>query len=237
MEIVINHLTRMQRGFICVAGIDPLTMSHIRPVWPAGRLTDDLLARHGGPFDMCAVVDIGKPKRVGHAPELEDCQLDWIYLRRIRREDGKAFLAMLEAIAQTDLTAVFGPELTKRGTKAAMEPNCGKASLGCVMCRDAPSLRVVPRPPKPDQVRIWLRDPSLGELDVPVTDIRLYGPDHVTPDRKVIAKTEGRLRSRTKVILAVGVGRLPPPQPGSPPAHWLQVNNLHFADDPVWQLG
>jgi hypothetical protein len=237
MEIVINHLTRMQAGFICAAGIDPLTRNHVRPVWRGARLTADLLARHGGPFDMCAVVDIGKPRPVGHPPELEDCQPDWLYVRCIRGADGKTFFALLEAVAQHDLPAVFGPQLTKRGTKAAIDPNGGKASLGCVICKQAPSLRVVPRPPKPDQVRIWLRDPSLGELDVPVTDIRLYGPDHVTPDSKAIKKVQDRLRSKARVILAVGVGRLPPHQPGLPPAHWLQVNNLHFADDPAWRLG
>ena len=32
MKIVVNHLTRMQRGYICVAGINPDTGHHVRPI-------------------------------------------------------------------------------------------------------------------------------------------------------------------------------------------------------------
>jgi hypothetical protein len=51
MQIVVNHLTRMQLGYICVAGVDVSSGQHIRPVLRS-RLNVDLLARNGGPFDL-----------------------------------------------------------------------------------------------------------------------------------------------------------------------------------------
>jgi hypothetical protein len=58
MQIIVNHLTRMQPGFICVAGVDVSSGRHVRPVL-GRRLTTDLLASKGGPFDMAELVDLG----------------------------------------------------------------------------------------------------------------------------------------------------------------------------------
>ena len=59
MRIVVNHLTRMQPGYICVAGIDVQDNEHIRPVLGRARLTVDLLARNGGAFDVVALSNWG----------------------------------------------------------------------------------------------------------------------------------------------------------------------------------
>jgi hypothetical protein len=75
MRIIVNHLTRMQPGYICVAGVDVSNGHHVRPVL-RGRLTTDLLASKGGPFDMAALVDIGRVESCGHAPETEDYNFD-----------------------------------------------------------------------------------------------------------------------------------------------------------------
>jgi hypothetical protein len=241
MQILINHITRMQRGHICVAGLDLATQKHVRPVLPRARLSDQMLARYGGPFDIGFVVDLGRTRSVGHAPELEDHLPEvWLEVRRVRQLDGKSFFRMQQSVARPDLIQIFGRALIKRPhDRAAMELNAGAASLGCLLCQSTPSLRIVPRQDKPPQVRLSLIDPSLGELDLGVTDIRLYGPDHLTPDRVVIDKVSRRLASREPLILAVGIGRpfSPTTDPSAKPLHWLQVNNLHFADDPVWQLG
>ena len=58
MRIIINHLTRMQKGFICVAGLETKTQRHIRPV-VHGRLGVDFLARGLGPFEIAHEIDIG----------------------------------------------------------------------------------------------------------------------------------------------------------------------------------
>jgi hypothetical protein len=72
MKIVVNHLARMQQGYICVAGVDIETFKHIRPVLPSTRLGTNLLVRNGGPFDMAVVVDLGKLTPNPQRPEIED---------------------------------------------------------------------------------------------------------------------------------------------------------------------
>ena len=51
MQIIVNHLTRMRPGYMCVAGIDVASKRHIRPVLKR-RLTTDLLTLNGGLFDI-----------------------------------------------------------------------------------------------------------------------------------------------------------------------------------------
>ncbi len=72
MQILVNHLTRMQPGYICVAGIDLETGTHVRPVLWYGRLSTSLLLKNGGPFELGCVVDLGPTVCVGRAPEHED---------------------------------------------------------------------------------------------------------------------------------------------------------------------
>ena len=75
------------------------------------------------------------------------------------------------------------------------------------------------------------------DLDLSVTDIRLYQADHVAPNTDLVARIERRLNSDTGVILSVGLTRPFASSPDLPPMHWLQVNNIHLNDDPTWQLG
>jgi hypothetical protein len=74
-------------------------------------------------------------------------------------------------------------------------------------------------------------------LLVPVTDIRLDGPDHVTPAPDVVRRVNERLKLGSDVLLSVGVSRAFKKSSHEPARHWLQVNNIHFPDDPCWQLG
>lgn len=55
-QVVINHLTRMERGYICVAGIDLTTLQHLRLVLRRERLKTRFLTRYGGPFDIGNIV-------------------------------------------------------------------------------------------------------------------------------------------------------------------------------------
>ena len=74
------------------------------------------------------------------------------------------------------------------------------------------------------------------EFDLPVTDIRLFGPDHVTPDPTIVEKTNGRLNASSDTLFSVGLTRPFKLTPEQPAGHWLQLNNIHFADEPCWKL-
>jgi hypothetical protein len=73
MQVVINHLTRMNTGYMCVAGLDLKNGKHVRPVL-GGRLGVELLRKNGGVFEIGAMVDLGPVRLVGTAPEVEDRQ-------------------------------------------------------------------------------------------------------------------------------------------------------------------
>ncbi|MBI1802373.1 MAG: hypothetical protein HYR71_12175, partial [Chloroflexi bacterium] len=112
----------------------------------------------------------------------------------------------------------------------------GNASLGCWIPNATPTLYLKTREGKPDQVRLSLPRGEF-ELDLSVTDIRLYGPDHVTANPTVITAVNDRLQRGVEVILAVGLSRPFSTAPDRPEVHWLQVNNLHLRDKPLWPLG
>jgi hypothetical protein len=70
MRIVVNHVTRMSSPRICVAGIDPETIKHVRPTTPqTDPITRNLLREEGGPFGMGAVVDLGATVPEPTSPE------------------------------------------------------------------------------------------------------------------------------------------------------------------------
>jgi hypothetical protein len=72
MRIVVSHLTRMQPGFACIAGINPATGRHVRPEVPS-RIRVDMLGPNGGPFDMAVEVELGRVQPKPSPPEVEDC--------------------------------------------------------------------------------------------------------------------------------------------------------------------
>jgi hypothetical protein len=234
MRILINHLTRMQSGFICTAGIDLATHRHVRPVVRGAGLRSDLLATNGGPLALAAVVDLGPTKYVGQVPETEDYLFDARKALLIRHATMDEFWSCLARSAKPTLAEVFGEELTPRGpSSCGTDLGKGKVSLGCLLLNGRPVLSLCSRPGKPDQPRMRLCDGRF-ELDLGVTDIRLSGPDHHTPDRDVIQRVAQRLRDGSELILSVGLTRPFSGTAGLPPVHWLQVNNLHFHDNLVW---
>jgi hypothetical protein len=236
MHIVINHLTRMQPGFICVAGLDLEANTHVRPT-ADGRLSKRLLTRHGGPFDVGEIVDLGRTYHVGRAPEVEDYRFEPRLARRIGHAAPADFWDRLLAVSATRLTDLFGPELRQMGARAcAMDAGKGSASLGCLLPTQRPALYTRARPGRPEQVRLEVSDGRFA-LDLGVTDVRLYGGDHVTPDQARIEQIGGRLRDGINTVLAVGLTRASAGSPDYPPVHWLQINSIHLEDDPGWRLG
>lgn len=228
MRIVINHLTRMQAGYVCVAGIDVTTSMRVRPTL-LGRLPSNLLIRYGGLFDMANLVELGSVTYVGHAPEVEDHRFDPAQARRVGMMAPVPFWNLLKQHTHPTLTGIFGPDLKVLGPGCVVDIGRGKASLGCLAPAGQPQLRVNDK----GQVRMTLEDGTFRP-NLSVTDLRLYGSDHVTPDMAHINNVASRIRAGIPIILSVGLTQ---PYPPSDPKHWLQLNNVHLEDDPIWQLG
>lgn len=214
------------------------TRAHVRPVLGnRQQLAATLLARNGGPFEMAVRVELGEATPVGGAPETEDHRFVPREAAIVGEVPPAKFWRLLNDVAQTRLGRIFGPDLTKRGTSsAAVDVGRGTASLGCLRPTGRPRLYVRPRTGRPAQVRLRVTDGVL-DLDLGVTDIRLYGADHVTPAPRTIDRVARRLADGESVILSVGLTRASASSPDFAPVHWLQVNNIHLESDPAWKLG
>ena len=231
MRILVNHLTRMQPGYFCVAGIDPETKAHVRPVLRHGRLTTDLLSTVNGPFDVGSVVDLGPATYAGHAPELEDYRFDPANTRWLFDEEPDDYWDALEGVAQQDLDQIFGPALELWDESGTVDVGEGSASLGCLKPEKQPWLYVDHR----GTVRLVL-DYLMPSVDMSVTDLRLYERDGRTPRRNLVQSVQKRLESGTEAILSVGLTRPFQKWGDDAERHWLQVNNIHLKDDPLWSL-
>jgi hypothetical protein len=98
--------------------------------------------------------------------------------------------------------------------------------LGCLVPKQRPSLYVDQR----GAIRIALETANLS-----VADLRLYERDHRTPRRDVVTSVRRRIQAGVEVILSVGLTRPWRKQEDSAERHWLQVNNVHLQDDPLWK--
>jgi len=231
LRIVVNHLTRMQPGYICVAGIDPESDRHVRPVLAGRRLNTSLLVKAGGPFDIGAVVDLGETQHQGSPPETEDHLFAPANASLVRDLAADRFWRMLSDNAASDLRSIFGDDLQPLGKGAVVNLNTGAVSLGCVRLRTPPRFEVNSW----DKIRAHLSDNEFA-LDLSVTDLRLYRDDQKTPRSKLLFEIGRRIARGVPVILAVGLARAWLKPGDTTRRHWLQVNNIHLEDDPVWKL-
>jgi hypothetical protein len=194
------------------------------------------LVRNGGLFDMARMVDLGSTRHVGKPPESEDRLFYPMSAGAIGDCGPDQFWKLLEKCAKPRLSLIFGKVLVKKGSKSCgVDFGQGLVSLGCLSLTTRPELYTVSRANRPAAVRMQLSDGEF-DLDLGVTDIRLYGADHVTPDLQIINRASRRIKEASTVIFSVGLTRAFSSTPDSPPVHWLQMNNLHFGDDPCWQL-
>lgn len=221
MEIVVTHVTRMSVGFICVAGIDPETGRHVRPVTGYGRLTTAMLGRNGGPFELGRRVDLGPTRSVGRPPEVED-QLFRAEAVRVIGETSPAELArLLSAAASRNLVDIFGEDFVAQGRTAAVDRGRGKASLGCFLPSDRPHLML-----EYGKIKISLADDVL-QLVASVTDLQLYGHDHSTPDATAVDRMNADL-ARVPAYICVGLSRSFMRRGDTVERHWLQANTILF---------
>jgi hypothetical protein len=234
LTIVVNHLTRMRPGFICAAGIDMITGQHIRPVLPYKNLETTFLKREGGIFAMGEVLRLGRARAAGIPPEIEDYYFDPAKAKCLRTADDKSFWDTLMKSANEKVHDLFGPDLKPvPGGQFAVEQGKGSASLGCLRPASTPRMYLKRREGKPDQIRISFED-GTHAIDASLTDLRFYGSDYVTADPKLVDRANEKFNSGAKVILSVGLTRAFASSEDQQPLHWLQVNNVHFADKPLW---
>jgi hypothetical protein len=237
MRIAVTDLTRMQYGYVCVAGVDVETGRRVRPVLRKARLPSAVLARYGGPFDMATVVELGVTEPMPTKPEVEDHAFTHWRARRVDQIDPTLFWEMLRFLAKPSLGELFGPDLRRYGSRgAAVEVERGQASLGCLVPSRPPRLYCRSRDNRASQVRLEVTDGQL-DLDLGVADIRLYAEDHLTPHPDLVQRVSRSIAGGAGVVLSVGLTRPFSPTPDQPAVHWLQANNLHLEDDPAWRLG
>ncbi len=232
MIITITHLTRMRPPYICAAGLDGRTA--VRPV-VIGQLHKRWLRSIGGLFEIGAVVDLGPVKPVGTAPEHEDHSFNPARAKYVRRADAKAFWQGLKAVARPSVESIFGEDLVKRGRwSCGVDQGRGTASLGCLQVYGVTEIFVRGLDPQPTRSgpRLAFKDPILGKLDLGITDLRFFEEDFITVKEEVVESVQRRIRAGVGLLLSVGLTRAT--VPADKPLHWLQVNNIHLEDDPLW---
>jgi hypothetical protein len=204
----------------------------VRPVLD-GQLPVALLQRNGGPFDIGRLVNLGKVQPCGSPPEVEDHRFNASAARAIRDYKPKDYWGLLAGVAKKTFSAIFGPALQPQRSGAAVAPDMGTASLGCLLPATAPVLSVSSWGTS-QRVRIQVSD-GVFTVDLSVTDVRFHEHDHWAVDAAAIQDVQRRIRAGVPVILSVGLARAYQVTNDTEERHWLQVNGVHLGDDPVWQ--
>lgn len=237
MRILINHMTRMHGGYICLAGIDLETRRHVRPILADQPLPFYLMARYGGPFEMARVVDLGSPRPTPDPPHVEDYVFVPARAKSHRPAAAQEFWRLLLECASESLQEIFGPELREIGQNSwGTSLGEGRTSLGVLRPVKPPELFLVSTHDGKQRIRMKLTDGRI-RVDAGVTDLRLYGDDHATPDpARVRAASQWMLHGRATLI-CVGLTRRFRISAGHDYFHWLQVNNIHVEEEPIWRLG
>jgi hypothetical protein len=231
MELIVFHLTRMDKGNICIAGIDPITGNQVRPVIKFKNFSKDHLDCNGGCVNMGKVIDIGKARYVGQKPELEDFDIDPAALKVGRNLYPVEFLMHLKEKSRGNLKQIFGEGLQIHGYNGVVDVGTGSASLGFLAPKTKPTVRINEH----GKIRVGLLDDS-HKLYLSLTDLRFYLEDSLTPNEDVVDRISRKIRNGARIILGMGLTRSWQKPGDDKPYHWVQVNNIHFEDDPMWQL-
>lgn len=232
MRILVTHVTRMARGYCCVAGITEREHAHVRPVM-GQRLPASLLAP-GGPFDMGAIVELGKTHPAGaRPPEVEDVLFVPERSQRLGYIAPARLWDILVTEAADSLHAIFGTELEHHHNRRASVPVLmGEASLGAY--RPIASCTLAVRESGGTQgLRIQLASEG---LDLSLTDARYYVDEFQAPDMERVRHAQHEIQRAVDVILGVGLTRPFARTEGEPARHWLQVNALHLESNPGLRL-
>lgn len=232
MRIVLNHLTRMRAPRICIAGIEPATGRHIRPITGRDRpLTRDHLGEGGGTFRLGAAIELGGVTAAPAAPETED---HWFTPARARLQrvlGADEYLELVDSHCGENLEEVFGPALERREWRYAVDAGSGESSLGCLRVRRRPDIEISSY----GRVQLRLNDP-IRPAFAPVTDLRLFESDHETPLEDAIEDLRRRMGRGVQARLMVGLARAFVASGDNSERHWLQVNGICMEDRPLGDL-
>ena len=236
MRVLINHLTRMHGGHICLAGVDLETHRHVRPLLAHDSMPFYFLARYGGPFDMARIVELGSPRHIPKPPHVEDHVIVPARAKFDRPAAAHEFWGLLEQMQCSSLRQIFGAVLRQIGHGHwGTDPGHGSASLGLLRPAAPPELYMTTDRDGRTRIRMRLSDGQI-EADAGVTDLRLHGDDHATPSLPRIRAISQAMTDSRGVILGVGLTREFRASDRHEPCHWLQVNNIHLRENPVWLL-
>jgi hypothetical protein len=229
MKIVVNHATRMEAPRVCVAGIDPSTLEHVRPkTRSSDPIKRELLREEGGPFGMGALVDIGAVTPDPSPPETEDHLFNTGRARFEEDLSGEDFLGLLTEMCAADLGSAFGPELERVGRTYAVEPGNGESSLAVLRAESRPVLAIN----RYGELRLWYNDAEPSAY-LSVKDVRFFEDDHKTIKTGAVEDVSRRLRRGVDAFLMLGLTRAWPKPGETHERHWLQLNGLCLVDRPV----
>ncbi|MBM4274657.1 MAG: hypothetical protein FJ134_09410 [Deltaproteobacteria bacterium] len=232
---MINHLTRMSRGFICVAGINTDTGEHIRPILRSGNLTEKFLVINGGPFDIGSIIKLERFFSRPDPPHTEDLLVPRLHITLTGVAPPEAFWKKLTEVSKFTLQEIFGEEMLHVGkSRYGAYPGKGRVSLGCLRLAKKPSIYIDTSFDKP-RIRMSFSDGKL-ECDAPVTDLRLYHIDNFSPNYQLIEKMNEHVLKSSDLILSLGLSRPFSRSPEFDPVNWLQVNNIHFIEKPILRI-
>ncbi len=197
----------------------------------AQQMKVEMLAVHGGPFELRRVVDLGETTFVGRMPEIEDRLFVANGVRVVDEIDKTQFWELSTQLASDSLSEIFGPDLQmiarpNKPATAAVAETRGWRSLGCYWA-DEPSIEIQGDGTDRQRIRFGFTENN-RRFSVPVTDIRCYVADHVTPDEPIVDALADRLRGEHKVVTSIGLSRAYHHDPDAAPMHWLQINNIHL---------
>jgi hypothetical protein len=188
-----------------------------------------MLATNGGVFDIGNVVELGRTRWCGKPPEVEDVLFGERAAKIARRMTGEQLFAELRKRAVPGLQAI-GSDLLREGNSLVTTAGRGRCSLVATM--SAEQFQVVARNHRDERgvIAQRIRFVRSDDVDLSVTDVRLYESDMLTPDIERVRWLQSRLAESPEVVLCYGLGR---PYNGR---HYLQLNNLHLSNAPAWRL-
>jgi hypothetical protein len=132
---------------------------------------------------------------------------------------------------------IFGEDIQDMGHQYWGTPlGQGLRSLGVLRPAAPPELYHTTDRFGKHRIRIRLTDGRI-RADASVTDLRLYGDDHATPDAAHVRAVNQWINDSRNVVLSVGLTRKFRSSDRHEYRHWLQVNNIHVQENPTWALG